>query len=55
MDYVEAGRRFYVKIEDDDLPVLRRLGKQVALVVTTSKGDAETEWGGFWGWVAGND
>jgi len=41
VDCVEAGRRFYVKIEDDDLPVLGRLGKSVSVKVATAKGDAE--------------
>ncbi len=42
VDYVEAGRRFYVKIEDADLPVLYRLGKTTRLEIETSRGDRET-------------
>jgi outer membrane protein assembly factor BamD (BamD/ComL family) len=41
VDYVEAGRRFYVKIEDADLPVLYRLGKTARLEIQTSRGDRE--------------
>jgi len=39
--YVEAGRRFYVKIEDGDLPILHRLGKAVTVTVQTGGGDRE--------------
>jgi len=42
VQYAEAGRRFYVKIEDADLPVLMRLGKQVHVAVGTKHGDKET-------------
>lgn len=42
LEYAEAGRRFYVKIEDADLPVLIRLGKDVAVAVETKNGDKET-------------
>ena len=42
VEYVEAGRRFYVKLFDDDLPVLRQLGHPVTAEVTTAKGDKET-------------
>ena len=38
---VEAGRRFYVKVSDADLPVLVNLGKQVVVNVETKKGDRE--------------
>ena len=41
VDYVEAGRRFYTKIEDDDLPVLRSLGREVDVTVTSESGDRE--------------
>ena len=42
VQYVEAGRRFYVKIQDADLPVLANLGKQVTVAVETAHGDKET-------------
>jgi TolA-binding protein len=42
VEYVEAGRRFYVKIEDTDLPVLAALGQEVKVTITTSSGDSET-------------
>ncbi len=41
VDYVEAGRRFYVKVEDRDLPVLRRLGRELTVAVRTAHGDRE--------------
>jgi outer membrane protein assembly factor BamD len=41
VENVEAGRRFYVKISDADLPVLHRLGQTVAVEVTSTSGDAE--------------
>lgn len=41
VEYVEAGWRFYVKIDDADLPVLRRLGKDVKVSVSTKSGDKE--------------
>ncbi len=40
-EYVEAGRRFYVKVEDGDLPVLSRLGKDTHVEVVTGSGDVE--------------
>jgi tetratricopeptide (TPR) repeat protein len=40
--FAEAGRRFYVKIQDTDLPILFSLGKQVKAAVETSRGDRET-------------
>ncbi len=40
-DMVEAGRRFYVKVTDKDLPVLVRLGKQTWVDVVTTHGDRE--------------
>ncbi len=42
VSYVEAGRRFYVKIEDGDLPILYRLGKTASVDITTANGDKET-------------
>jgi len=42
VSYVEAGRRFYVKIADGDLPILHRLGQKVTVTVQTANGDKET-------------
>jgi len=42
VEYAEAGRRFYVKVEDADLPVLHRLGKEVQVELATARGDKET-------------
>ncbi len=42
VEYVEAGHRFYVKVTDGDLPVLKRLGKEVEVVVAAASGDKET-------------
>ncbi|HUT31877.1 MAG TPA: tetratricopeptide repeat protein [Planctomycetota bacterium] len=42
VEYAEAGRRFFVKVEDADLPVLHRLGKQVQVTLTTQSGDKES-------------
>lgn len=39
--YIEAGSRFYVKIEDTDLPVLRRLGRPIKAEVRSANGDSE--------------
>lgn len=39
--YAEAGRRFYVKVADTDLPVVLALGKRVIVTLTTSGGDRE--------------
>ncbi len=41
-DVVEAGRRLYVKIEDGDLPILHRLGEEIRVEATTSRGDKVT-------------
>ena len=40
--YAESGRRFYVKIADDDLPVLARLGNKITVTLETTGGDKET-------------
>ena len=40
-DYMEAGRRFYVRVEDRDLPMLARLGKAPRVTVKTTSGDSE--------------
>lgn len=39
--YAEAGRRFYVKVADTDLPVMLALGKKVVVTLTTKSGDKE--------------
>jgi len=40
-EFVEAGYRFFIKVEDADLPVLSRLGKETAVKITTAQGDSE--------------
>lgn len=42
LSYAEAGRRFYVKIADADLPVLARLGNKVVVTLETTGGDKES-------------
>jgi TolA-binding protein len=42
VEYAEAGRRFYVKIQDTDLPVLAKLGEDVKVTITAASGDTET-------------
>lgn len=42
VEYVEAGHRFYAKIDDGDLPILRQLGKDVTVVAEAASGDKET-------------
>jgi TolA-binding protein len=39
--YAEAGRRFYVKVEDADLPVMTSLGKTAKVTLQTIHGDRE--------------
>jgi len=41
VSYVEAGRRFYVKIKDGDLPILHQLGKHAVVSIETAGGDRE--------------
>lgn len=41
VQYVEAGRRFYVKVNDADLPILHRLGRKALVAVETERGDKE--------------
>ncbi len=41
-EFAEAGRRFYLKATDDDLPVIKRLGREVKATLATSSGDRET-------------
>ncbi len=38
---VEVGQRFYAKISDADIPVLRKIGQDVKARVTVSSGDSE--------------
>ena len=40
VEFVEAGHRFFVKIGDGDLPVLKRLGRNVEAVVSASSGES---------------
>lgn len=42
VEYTEAGRRFYVKVVDSDIPVLYQTGKDIKLQVSTKNGDLET-------------
>ena len=42
LEFCEAGRRFYVKIYDTDLPVLAKLGEEVKVTITSKSGDKET-------------
>ncbi len=39
--FAEAGRRFYVRIEDNDLAVLMSRGKPCSVALQTSRGDRE--------------
>jgi TolA-binding protein len=39
--YAEAGRRFYVKVEDPDFPVMLAMGKKISVKLTTGSGDRE--------------
>jgi len=40
--YAEAGHRLHIRITDGDLPVLKRLGREVVVTATTTSGDKET-------------
>ena len=42
LEFCEAGRRFYVKIHDTDLPVLANLGEDVKVTIASKSGDKET-------------
>jgi len=42
LEYAEAGRRFYVKIQDTDLPVLEKLGEEVRVTIASASGDTVT-------------
>ena len=39
---IEIGQRFYAKIEDADVPIMRKLGQPVKALVKVSSGDEET-------------
>ena len=41
VQYMEAGHRLYLKIEDTDIPVLLRLGENVNVELSTDAGDRE--------------
>ena len=38
---IEIGQRFYAKIDDADVPVMRKLGQAVTAKITVSSGDSE--------------
>ncbi len=40
--YAEAGRRFFVRVEDNDLPVMASQGKTGSILLQTTHGDRET-------------
>jgi TolA-binding protein len=42
VQFVEAGRRFYIKLEDLDLPILHRQDKEIVVKLTSDSGDQET-------------
>lgn len=42
VEYTEAGRRFYAKVVDADIPVLYQTGKDIKLQILTKNGDRET-------------
>lgn len=42
IELAEAGRRIYIKIEDADLPILKRQGKDIKVELRTESGDTET-------------
>ena len=39
---IEIGQRFYAKIEDADVPIMRKLGQPIKALVEVSSGDRET-------------
>jgi TolA-binding protein len=41
LNRIEIGQRFYVRVEDADIPVLRRLNRPISVKVTVSSGDSE--------------
>lgn len=42
VQFMEAGHRLYLKVQDTDLPILMRLGRTINAEITTSAGDRET-------------
>jgi tetratricopeptide (TPR) repeat protein len=42
LEHAEAGRRFYVKIHDTDLPVLEKLGEEAKVTISAASGDSLT-------------
>ena len=42
VQFMEAGHRLYLKVEDTDIPILLRLGHTINAQITTSAGDQET-------------
>jgi TolA-binding protein len=42
ISFAEAGRRFYVKVEDADFPVMLKMGKKITMKLATDAGDKET-------------
>ena len=41
VQFVEAGRRFYIKLEDLDLPILHRQDKEITVTLKSESGDRE--------------
>jgi len=39
--FCEAGRRFYVKVNDADFPIMLRMGKKISVTIETDTGDKE--------------
>lgn len=42
VEFMEAGQRMYVKVQDTDLPILIKLGQTIDVEIETSAGDSET-------------
>ena len=42
ISFAEAGRRFYVKVDDADFPVMLKMGKKITMRLETDTGDKET-------------
>ncbi len=42
VEFMEAGQRMYVKVQDTDLPILIRLGQTINVNIETSAGDRES-------------
>jgi TolA-binding protein len=40
-EYVEGGRRFYIKVVDDDIPIMSKTGKEISIELTTKNHDRE--------------